>query len=699
MSRIAGVAAAVTVSVALLSTGCGKDQPLQAPPVGAPTYLISDGAHSGNSAFLFLPPLVPNPSAFFHAGTFNATLSPAVDVCILDHDPRLLPPTPPATCVGNPVFGPAPMVLDLANQQYTRNWDTKALPGLDASKFYRIQVRGAPGGSILGFLDVDPVDQGVKNLRTGDVVQFQDGRTLPISVRIEQGAFGTTNPDHVERSVGNVATIVTTNTGFAGVSFPDNWLPTRAVAAGITQVVVIIERIPVHDNDPTDTCFGSGLLELEGCYRFRTDPALGDFGPFNVPEGATFAQQVIAGVCFERPQLEETDAPFQLYRQEEGVEFGRPVPLASAPAGFLSCGDFTPTAVSVARSGGLWGLVDAGWRSVGRSIARLVTPRSLHAVDFGAGGSTDGFSRFGWARPAAMTKNVDTDNQSAVAGTAVALDPQVCLTTTHHISGPLGDAEVTFTVATGGGTIGGGRSAVRSTDSETGCASAPWVLGTTPGANTLNVTAQADGSPQTFTATGVLGTLLVRPSSQGLMAMPGITLPLTQTSGLSMQDGTGIQLEVSPSTGVTWSSSDPTSATASVNTTGLVAVVQGNDDATTANEVVFTASGTSARGTVKLNSFTFDHFPRLTTLVWRSVAGAASYDVIVEFGNGATTADCGATPADCATWAQEFSQTTTAVGLVFGFVGKQPGRWHVVARDAGGIVINTSELVYFRYIN
>ena len=272
-----------------------------------------------------------------------------------------------------------------------------------------------------------------------------------------------------------------------------------------SQVVVIIERIPVHDNDPTDTCFGSGLLELEGCYRFRTDPALGDFGPFNVPEGATFAQQVIAGVCFERPQLEETDAPFQLYRQEEGVEFGRPVPLASAPAGFLSCGDFTPTAVSVARSGGLWGLVDAGWRSVGRSIARLVTPRSLHAVDFGAGGSTDGFSRFGWARPAAMTKNVDTDNQSAVAGTAVALDPQVCLTTTHHISGPLGDAEVTFTVATGGGTIGGGRSAVRSTDSETGCASAPWVLGTTPGANTLNVTALADGSPQTFTATGTGG--------------------------------------------------------------------------------------------------------------------------------------------------------------------------------------------------
>jgi len=505
MSRIAGVAAAVTVSVALLSTGCAKDQPLQAPRVGAPAYLISDGAHSGNPSFFFLRPLVSNPSAFFHAGTFNGSLSPAVDVCILDHDPRLLPPTPPATCVGNPVFGPATMALDVAHQQYTRNWDTKSPEPLDPSKFYRIQVRGAPQGTVLGFLDVDPVTGGMKNLRDSTVVQFQDGRTLPISVRIEQGAFGTTNPDHVEQTVGNVATIVTTNTGFAGASFPDNWLPPAAVEAGITQVVVIIERLPVHDNDPTDTCFGSGLLELEGCYRFRTDPALGDFGPFNVPEDATFAQQVIAGVCFERPQLEETDAPFQLYRQEEGVEFARPKPLASAPAGFLSCGDFTPTDVAARRSGGLWGLVDAGWRSVERGIARLVTPRRAYAVDFGAGGSTDAFSRFGWARPAAMTKNADTDDQSATAGTAVPLDPEVCLTTTHHIPGPLGDADVKFKVTSGSGTVGGADSVTVRTDSETGCASAPWVLGTTPGANTLDVTAQADGSPQTFTATGIGG--------------------------------------------------------------------------------------------------------------------------------------------------------------------------------------------------
>ena len=38
--------------------------------------------------------------------------------------------------------------------------------------------------------------------------------------------------------------------------------------------------------------------------------------------------------------------------------------------------------------------------------ARLATPRPLYAVDFGAGGSTDGFSRFGWARSSLASPTV-----------------------------------------------------------------------------------------------------------------------------------------------------------------------------------------------------------------------------------------------------------------------------------------------------
>src|SRR3989475_6737164 len=194
--------------------------------------------------------------------------------------------------------------------------------------FYRITVRGAPRGKALGFLDVDPVDQGIKTLRTGDVAQFQDGRTLPIKVRIQEGAFGSRNPDHVEQVVPTHITTptgtldVTTTKGFDGARLSDGWLPQGAVDAGIDQVVVTIERVPVHDARPATTCLQSGLLELEGCYRFRTDPDLHQFGPFRV--------NVIEGVCFELPI--HTPAPFQLHRRGGGGG-GNPTGAPGAPAG------------------------------------------------------------------------------------------------------------------------------------------------------------------------------------------------------------------------------------------------------------------------------------------------------------------------------------------------------------------------------
>ena len=188
MQRLAlGITAA-----AVLTIGCKDQRILQPPASQGPAYMISDGAHSGNHFFFFLPPLAPDQSALFHAGTFNPALSPVVEVCTLTGDPSGGAPVDCMTSGGNPVlvFGPAPMALDATNERYTLNWDTKSPTRLDPNKFYRILVRGAPRGRALGFLDVDPVDQGLKNLRTGEVVPFQNGRTLPIKVRIEDGAFG-----------------------------------------------------------------------------------------------------------------------------------------------------------------------------------------------------------------------------------------------------------------------------------------------------------------------------------------------------------------------------------------------------------------------------------------------------------------------------------------------------------------------------
>src|SRR5439155_24488068 len=390
-------------------------------------------------------------------------------------DPRLVPTT---DCVaGDPVFGPATLPLD--GEQYHRNWDTKA-SRLRDDKFYRMIVRGAPRGTPLGFLDLDPVSGGMKNVRTGDVVAFQDGRTLPINVRIEDGAFGSTSrSDHVERVVPNVATVVTTNTGFAGASFPDNWLPANAVSAGITQVVVIVERLAVNDGTTESSCLQSGVLEHEGCYRFRTDPDLHAFGDFSQP--------VTAGVCFDLPALvgQAAGPPFQLYRRAEveGAPTGPAVPLDETVAPFLNCTTFGPTPVIGAiRAGGLRGLASAGWRALVAGLGRFISPGALHAVDLGAGGRTNAFSRIGWARTATLTKVASTDNQMGLINTKLPIDPQVCLTFSHHSDPrPLVDEPVRFTVAAGGGTVGGGPSTVVRTGS-TGCASAPWVLGSTTGA-------------------------------------------------------------------------------------------------------------------------------------------------------------------------------------------------------------------------
>ena len=87
-----------------LFAACRDQQPLQPKAPAGPAALIMDGAHGGpNGNFFFLPSLVSDPSGSpnFRAGAFNAKLSPVVEVCQLQADPRLIQAT---DCVGGPVF-------------------------------------------------------------------------------------------------------------------------------------------------------------------------------------------------------------------------------------------------------------------------------------------------------------------------------------------------------------------------------------------------------------------------------------------------------------------------------------------------------------------------------------------------------------------------------------------------------------------
>jgi len=490
------------VVAALVLVACRNEAPVQSaePDILA---LIFDGANGGgNDNFFFLPPLLPSPvgSTNYDPGQFNAHLSPFVEVCELTADPRLIPL---ATCKDGLVFGPARMTLDSGNEQYQLDWDTKSSL-LSLLSFYRITVRGAPGGTSLGFVDIDPVIGGVNSIKNGNVVPLQDARTLPIKVRIENGAFGLGNvTDGVEQIVSGViagGTLdVTTNTGHAGARFSSGWLP-----ADIDQVVVIIERIPVNNDVSETSCLQSGLEELEGCYRFRTDPDV--LVPFVLP--------VIAGVCFQYPRDigHENEHPFQLHRREElqGQPVGATFLLDEVNAPFLRCGDFGPTPPSIGsalRSGRMSDIAKAGLSAVARAIAGIVKPKALHAVDLGAGGSTNDFSRFGFARRANLSV---TSGDATIAPAGSTVEAAVRVQSVHHDArSPVVGQSVTFTVTSGGGTLNYQDETTSCTEATTctmttdgnGNATVSWRLGL--GVNTVQVTTNhVTNSPATITATG-----------------------------------------------------------------------------------------------------------------------------------------------------------------------------------------------------
>ena len=93
------------------------------------------------------------------------------------------------------------------------------------------------------------------------------------------------------------------------------------------------------------------------------------------------------------------------------------------------------------------------------------------------------------------------DNQTATAGSQVAVDPAVLVT--DGGGNPVASVAVTFAVATGGGSIGGANAV---TDASGIAEVGGWTLGPIAGPNTLTATsAGLSGSPVTFHATGTAG--------------------------------------------------------------------------------------------------------------------------------------------------------------------------------------------------
>jgi hypothetical protein len=366
----------------ILMVACQADQ-RSVTGVRPPSGLLMDGAHnSGNTHFFFLPPLVPQPSV---SGVFNSKLQPVVVICELTVDANNIP----VGCSGAAPIDPGPVTADLAGQQYNVNWNT-GQPAIDPAKFYRIQVFGSRNGLLLGFADVDPVNNGsqLKNVNTGQYIGLVDGRTLPIKFRIERGAFGTNCvSDCAEASVPGTGGTVITNTGFAGALFPNDWIrPDVLKRLGIQNVVVTIERVNLEEFD--GPCVPRNLPQAEGCYRFRTSP---DVGLFNT--------DVTVGICVEVPEGNREHDAAQLFSVEEGGESETITPLANASAPFVTCEGFAS-----ARS-----------RGVLQYLASWLTPSAAYAAHVGAGGLTGSFSRIGWVLPTAIDFDTDPSSTEGVA--------------------------------------------------------------------------------------------------------------------------------------------------------------------------------------------------------------------------------------------------------------------------------------------
>jgi adhesin/invasin len=158
--------------------------------------------------------------------------------------------------------------------------------------------------------------------------------------------------------------------------------------------------------------------------------------------------------------------------------------------------------------------------------------------------------------PVAIAKE-DGDNQTATVGEAVDVAPSVEVTDAH--GNPVPGVDVTFAVASGGGSVDG---ALQVTDADGIATVESWTLGTAVGTNTL--TATAGSLTTTFTATATVG----------------LPASLEKTAGDGQTDTVGTTVSVDPTVRLTDEHGNPIAGAAVV-----FAVASGGGSVSGANQI------------------------------------------------------------------------------------------------------------------
>jgi hypothetical protein len=364
------------MALAVLGAGACKSDHSSAPD---PSGVLRDGRHNaGNAFFFWLPPLVNQQAPAEQV--FSKQLRPIVTIRNLCSGAVI------RTLSGSQVQG--------GDTEFHANWPTAA-DNLDTTCTYRIAVTA--GTRELGVVDVDVVDAGsaLRNVDTGEYIPLLDGRTLPIKFFIGVGSQcervdsdcgeGTAQP-------GESTTIVTRH-GQAGVS-----IPAGAVDNPVTIIIESSDDRPCIAELLEPVFPGNTGAIGNSCYDIHTEPPLAE-----VNAAGKFNTNVTVGICAATGDLDHlTRDLLQIFQLHIGADPALRA-LNNSRAPFLACDPSSPQFLGARRS------------RLGQLAARLgslVLPRPLFAstttaLDVGAGGETEIFSRFTWALPSQVDFNFD----------------------------------------------------------------------------------------------------------------------------------------------------------------------------------------------------------------------------------------------------------------------------------------------------
>jgi hypothetical protein len=273
-------------------------------------------------------------------------------------------------------------------------------------------------------------------------------------------------------------------------------------------------------------------------------------------------------------------------------------PVAGVTVAFAASGGGTLSATTATTS-------SAGLASSMLTVGTTAGTNTVTASSTGLTGSPITFTATGTAGPAAQVALVSGNDQTAIAGAALAMPLVVAIKDSH--GNPVAGYTVTFAVTSGGGSV----SATSATSAANGQAQTAFTLGTTAGTNSATASASGlTGSPITFMATGTAGAatqlVIVSGNNQSATVATKLSMPFVvaaedkngnAVSGVNVTfavaSGGGTLSATTVTTGLNGQAQSSLTVGASAGTNTVTASSTG----LTGSPITFTASGTSGTAT------------------------------------------------------------------------------------------------------